>query len=114
MPPAKRTVHVRSHMRNGKKVRSYSQQRDAWKKAGIAMGSAGASGTLAVASVLELGFTLISTIAVILTALLSMWAAQATAKAAQPRRTTRSKARSRTSSRSGSRSGSRSRTRTRK
>lgn len=94
-----RTTRVRSHMRNGRRVRSYSQTRQAWQQAGIAWAGTAASGATTLALVVQLGFALVSAIAVILTVLLGAWTASATAKATAPRRRMRAKTRPRPAAR---------------
>lgn len=102
MPPAKRAqskTRVRAHTRTTQtgrttRVRSHSRTVTAWQQAGIAWAGTAATGATTLALVLELGFTLISAVVMLLTALVGALAIAATAKASKPRRRIRAKARS--------------------
>lgn len=83
----KRTVHVSSHYRGGKKVKGYSQHREAWRDAARKGAFAGAAGVGSVFLVIELGFTLISTMAIVATAVLTAVAGRQTYHAVAPHRT---------------------------
>jgi hypothetical protein len=118
MPPktptgGTRKTTVRGHTRtsaSGKviKVSRHSRTIGQWKEAAVAWSSTGASGTLAIASLIELGFTLVSTICLVLTVLLAAWSVKATTKVARKRRGAR-----KTASASAFRTKSRTRTRRR-
>ena len=106
MPPTKRTqqttgkTRVRQHTRTTQtgrtvKVRSHDRTITAWKQAGIAWAGTAASGATTLALVFELGFTLISGIVMLLTALIGSLAVMATAKATQPQRKMRAKTKAR-------------------
>ena len=83
MPPAKRTTRVRRHTRsNGTKVRSHNREA-ALAQAKAAWIGTGVSGLTTLALVVEMGFTIISTTALIITALLgwlAVYASQRTTK----------------------------------
>jgi hypothetical protein len=83
----KRPVHVTPHYRNGKPVKGYSQHREAWKQAASSGSLAAASGLTAVFLVIEVGFTAVSTIAIIVLALLSVVAGSKTVHTIAPNRT---------------------------
>lgn len=95
----RRTTSVRGHRRttaSGRttKVRSHSRSA-AWRQAGAAWAGAGVSGVTTLAVVLQFGFTLISTIFLVLTVLLGMLGAKATARATRPQRRMRAKVKAR-------------------
>ncbi|MFD0854163.1 hypothetical protein ACFQ07_18140, partial [Actinomadura adrarensis] len=83
MPPAKRSAHVRSHTRkDGTKVKSHNRDA-AVAQAKAAWVSTGVSGLTTVALVLEMGLTILSTTALVVTALLGwlgVWASQKATK----------------------------------
>jgi hypothetical protein len=87
----KQTTRTKSHYRNGKRVKSYTQQRsahaEAWRDAARKGAFAGAAGVGTVFLVLELGFTLISTLAIVATAILTAVAGRRTYHALTPNRT---------------------------
>lgn len=86
MPPAKRTTRVRSHTRkDGTKVKSHNREA-AVAQAKAAWAGAGVSGLTTLALVLEMGFTIISTAALIITALLGWAAVYASQRAAKNKR----------------------------
>lgn len=101
MPPAKRTSHVRGHTRkDGTKVKSHNREA-ALAQAKAAWIGTGVSGLTTLALVLEMGLTIISTIALIITALVGWAAVHATQKATKNKRKMRAsvKARKRPASR---------------
>lgn len=86
---------VGSHTRttsSGKttRVRTHSRNAEAWREAGKAWVGVAASGAITVALVLQMGLQLVSTVAIIVTAILTVVAGAATTKAVRPqkRRTT--------------------------
>lgn len=103
MPPAKRTTtskkaRVRAHTRTTQTgrtvhVRSHSRTVTAWRQAGIAWAGTAASGATTLALVVELGFTLLSAVLMLATALVGSLAVAATARASKPRRRMRAKTR---------------------
>jgi hypothetical protein len=96
----KRVVRVHSYTRSdGTRVRAHGRTMAAWKQAGLAWAGTTASGLTAAALVLELGFTLISVVALLLTVLLGILSAKLTAKATRPQRTMRAKAQTRPAAR---------------
>lgn len=103
MPPARkstppRTTTVRAHTRwDGTKVKSHNRQL-AWQQARAAAVGAGISGVTSLALVVEFGFTLLSTIAIVLTALLGLLAVVASEKATANKRKMRAKAKARRAS----------------
>ncbi|WP_141576090.1 hypothetical protein [Actinomadura sp. WMMA1423] len=117
MPPAKRTTRVRSHTRSdGTKVKSHNREA-ALAQAKAAWAGAGVSGLTTLALVVEMGFTIISTTALIITALLgwlAVYATQRTAKNKRKIRATRATARRNTGRRTTTRSRSTSRGKTTK
>lgn len=105
MPPARRTTNVRGHTRrDGTRVHSYNRQ-DAWRQAGAAWAGAGISGLTTLALVFEMGLTIISTLALVITAILGLLAVVASQKATKNKRKLRStiKARKRAGRRGGGR-----------
>lgn len=91
--PPKRTTRVRNYTRSdGTKVRSHDR-RLAWKKAAAAWSGTAASGALSVALVLELGFTIISALAMLLTAIIGALAVKYSQQMAAPRRRMRANTR---------------------
>ncbi|MEV5707266.1 hypothetical protein [Actinoallomurus sp. NPDC052274] len=102
LPPKKKpssgSTRVRSHTRTTQsgrrvKVRSHDRTITAWRQAGVAWAGTAASGTTALAMVLEFGFTLVSGIFMVLTALIGSLAVLATAKATAPQRRMHAKTR---------------------
>lgn len=86
MPPEKRTTRVRSHTRrDGTKVHSHNREA-AMAQAKAAWVGTGISGLTTIALVLEMGLTIISTIALVLTALLGLLAVHASQKATKNKR----------------------------
>lgn len=86
MPPKKRTGRVRKYTRrDGTDVRSHNRQM-AWKQAGAAWAGAGISGITTLALVFEFGMTLISTVMLVLTALLGFAAVTASKHATANKR----------------------------
>ncbi len=67
-------------------VREHDRQINPWKQAGAAWASAGASGAVSLAMVAELGFTIVSSLAILLTALIAAAALMATEKATRKQR----------------------------
>jgi hypothetical protein len=76
---------------DGTKVGAHSRDNNQWKQAGAAWASAGASGAVSLALVAELGFTVLSGLAMLLTALFAAGALLLTEKATRKQRTLRRK-----------------------
>jgi hypothetical protein len=74
-------------------VRAHSRTVTAWQQAGIAWAGTAASGATTLALVVELGLTLVSSVLMLLTALIGALAVAATAKASKLRRRIRAKTR---------------------
>ncbi|TDD27355.1 hypothetical protein E1287_34630 [Actinomadura sp. KC06] len=90
MPPAKRTTRVRSHTRSdGTKVKSHNREA-AVAQAKAAWAGAGISGLTTLALVFEMGFTIITAVALIITALVGWLAVRASEKATKNKRKLRS------------------------
>ncbi|MFE9099809.1 hypothetical protein [Actinomadura geliboluensis] len=115
MPPAKRSTRVRSHTRkDGTKVKSHNREA-ALAQAKAAWIGTGVSGLTTLALVVEMGLTIISTTALIITALVGWLAVHASQKATKNKRKLRANTaarRRKTSSRSGTRSRAGSRAKT--
>ncbi|MCW2919144.1 MAG: hypothetical protein JWN52_7212 [Actinomycetia bacterium] len=94
-PQNRRTTRVNSYTkRDGTKVRSHDRS-VAWKRAAAAWAGAGISGVTTLGLVFELGMTLISTLALVLTALLGFIAVKASQHAAKNRMQMRAKVKAR-------------------
>ncbi|MFV2172385.1 hypothetical protein ACFHW2_11615 [Actinomadura sp. LOL_016] len=107
MPPAKRTTNVRSHTRrDGTRVRSHNRE-NAWRQAGAAWAGVGVSTVTTLALVFEMGLTIVSTFALVITALVGLAAVAATQKATKNKRKMRAATQAR--KKGGKRSSSRSR-----
>jgi hypothetical protein len=98
MPPRKQTTttgkaRVGSYTRrDGTRVRHHQRTVNPWRDAGVAWAGAAVSGATTAAVVLELGLTLISTVAILLTVIIGAVAVKATNKATKQRRTMRTRA----------------------
>lgn len=91
--PSRPTIRVSSYTkRDGTKVRSHDRRAE-WKKAAAAWSTTAAAGTVSAALVAELGFTLISAVAMVLTALVLALAVALTRKLNEPKRKMRAKTR---------------------
>lgn len=95
MPPSgQRRTRVRSHTRrDGTRVRSH-RRRVSWAPAAAAWSGAGVASATSLALLVELGFVLVSTLALVLTAALGTIAVRASKRASANRRKMRSYARS--------------------
>lgn len=71
---------------DGTRVGAHSRTNNQWKQAGAAWASAGASGAVSLAMVAELGFTVLSGLAMLLTALFAAGALMLTEKATRKQR----------------------------
>lgn len=84
----KQTVHTKNYTRkDGTPVKGYSQQRDTWKETARAGSLSAASGLTALFLAIEVGFTLISTAAILILACLSGLAGRQTIHTIAPNRT---------------------------
>lgn len=103
MPPRKNTTgkaRVGGYTRHdGTRVRSHQRTVNPWRDAAVAWGGTAASGATTAALVLELGLTLISTLAILLTVIIGAVAVKATNRSTKQRRTLRAKAKARIHSR---------------
>jgi hypothetical protein len=90
MTEPKRTVHVRSHYRDGHRVRAHSRRLD-WKSVGATWAVVGFSSLTTLALLAEFGLEMVSMIAIIITALFGLLATWVTTKATEKQRQMRAK-----------------------
>lgn len=108
MTEPKRTVHVRSHHRDGHRVRAHSRRLN-WKAVGATWAVTGFSALTTLGMLATFGIELISMALVILTALLTLLTVWVTTKSTEKQRKMRAKVAPRR--RTGGRPAARSRTR---